>query len=137
MLSSIDPVVFCKEYLNINASSDSNPKYVLLKNLVQGFLEYQTAFNCRSEIEALRSWATHFRIENMQTDLIGRYSGVGMGVVNNIRLNLGYSVIKPDRHVLRGIKDQLGLDICIEQFDGLASELGYEPRILLIRQDED
>ena len=43
-MDNTDPLKFCKEYLNINASSsaaDKNPKYRLLRELTNGFLEYR------------------------------------------------------------------------------------------------
>jgi len=124
LLNTMDALLFCKRYLDINvnpAKPDKNPKYVLLKNLVNGFLDYKDAFKLSSEIQALRHWADNL---NPKSDFIGRLNGVGPGVVENIRLNLGYHVIKPDRHVFGVLEKEFGLNwIEYTDFLILAKEL--------------
>ena len=128
LIERTDPVAFCKNYLDINATSDKNPKYVLLKTLTWGFLDYQIAGNFSSEIDALRDWAENVDKHGLTQDPIGKCKGVGAGVVENIRLNLGCSVIKPDRHVIGVLKNVMDVKISCENFNELARSIGMEPR---------
>lgn len=125
------PLQFCKQYLDINANKmnpENNPKYQLLKQLVDGFLEYQQAFNQPTEIDALRHWASRIQLSNLKSDSIGKRYGVGKGVVENIRLNLGYSVLKPDRHVIGVMKDVLQIDIPLSQYNEFADFINVDRR---------
>jgi len=54
VMDNKDALDFCKTYLNINAKTDKNPKYCLLRELSNGFLEYQKHHRLSSEIEAIR-----------------------------------------------------------------------------------
>lgn len=124
---------FCANYLNINPNPlkpEANPKYALLRTLTKGFLEYQETIRSPTEIDALRHWATKINLSNLKDDFIGKRKGVGIGVVENIRLNLGYSVIKPDRHVIGVMKYYLKIDIPFEQYNDLSALLGLNPRYL-------
>jgi len=59
-MDKTDPLDFCKRYLNINANSSTaneNPKYCLLRELTNGFLEYQKEHSLSSEMEAIRHGA--------------------------------------------------------------------------------
>ena len=133
VLDSTAAINFCKEYLNINANEnkpDANPKYVLLKTLTKGFLDYQKENSFLSEIEAIRHWAENLKISALNQDFIAKNKGVGIGVVENIRLNLGYSVIKPDRHVIGVMKQCFNLDIRFEFYNEFAESIGLSPRYL-------
>lgn len=136
-----DPLDFCKTYLNINATSDKNPKYCLLRELTDGFLEYQKLKGLSSEIDAIRQWskavglkaesAVNFRefhkyLKN--DDPIGRRRGVGPAVVQNIRLCLGESVGKTDRHINGVMKKFLKIEN--STFEEFARFIGEEPRYL-------
>ncbi len=64
VMDNTKPWDFCKTYLNINANKSvphKNPKYCLLKELTNGFLEYQKFHNLSSEIEAIRHWSVNFQ----------------------------------------------------------------------------
>lgn len=131
VMDSTDPLVFCKEYLNINANSsapDKNPKYCLLKELTNGFLDYQNDKHLSSEIEAIRDWAASVRLSDLKNDHIGKRHGVGPGVVENIRLNLGMPVVKPDRHVIGVMEKFLEVDIPLDGYNDFAREIGQDPR---------
>jgi len=55
---------------------------------------------------------------------IGRRHGVGPGTVGNIRINLGMDAIKPDRHVIGVVQQNLGRkSLPITDYDLLAQEL--------------
>lgn len=124
------PLDFCKTYLNIAAKSDKNPKYCLLKELTDGFLEYQRLHGLSSEIEAIRHWSARVKLDNLKNDSIGRRRGVGPGVVQNIKLNLGESVVKPDRRVIGVIEKVLDVDIPVGSYGEFARFIGKDPRYL-------
>ena len=129
-MDALDPIAFCKSHLKIDATSDSNPKYRLLRNLVEGFLEYQSALGIATEMAAIRQWAANVDVKNLKDDPIGMRHGVGIGVVENIRRNLGMSVIKPDRHVIGVVRQCLGLQLAPEAYGAFAESLGMEKRRL-------
>jgi hypothetical protein len=133
VMDTTEPLDFCKTYLNINANKSAagkNPKYCLLKELTYGFLEYQRALGLPSEIEAIRHWSAGVNAANLKNDLIGKRHGVGPGVVENIRLNLGDHVVKPDRHVIGVMKKFLKLDIPPGRYSEFATFIGKNPRYL-------
>jgi hypothetical protein len=132
-MDSTDPLDFCRRYLNINANAsapDRNPKYCLLRELTNGFLEYQKRFGLSSEIEAIRHWSARVNISDVKNDPIGKRHGVGKGVVENIRLNLGCHVVKPDRHVIGVMKKFLQVDIPPNSYTEFAVFIGKDPRYL-------
>lgn len=132
-LDSTDAMLFCKDYLDIKANPlkpDANPKYALLKTLTKGFLEYKVEFGFAAEIDAIRHWALNLKVSELKKDSIGKRKGVGIGVVENIRLNLGYPVIKPDRHVIGVMKQCFKLDIPCERYIEFATLLGLNARYL-------
>lgn len=132
-MDSTDALEFCKEYLDINASSsaaDKNPKYCLLRELTNGFLEYQKEHGFSSEIEAIRHWSANVNPKKLKSDCIGKRHGVGPGVIGNIKLNLGEHVIKPDRHVIGVMKEFLKVDISFDRYNEFASFIGLDPRYL-------
>lgn len=132
-MDSTDALEFCKKYLNINAASaaaDKNPKYCLLRELTDGFLEYQKEHGLSSEIKAIRHWSAQVKPEDLKNDAIGKRHGVGPGVVGNIKLNLGERVIKPDRHVIGVMKEFLKVDIPFERYNEFARFIGKDPRYL-------
>lgn len=133
ILDDTPPLEFCKTYLDINANPstpENNPKYRLLKELTDGFLEYQKIHSLSSEIEALRHWALNVDLCYLKSDPIGKRHGVGPGVVENIRLNLGYSVIKPDRHVIGVMQKVLQVNIPVDGYNKFAEEIGINARYL-------
>jgi hypothetical protein len=132
IMDRTEPLDFCKTYLNINANSsaaDKNPKYCLLKELTDGFLEYQELHSHPSEIEAIRHWSEKVKLDDLKNDYIGKRHGVGPAVVGNIRLNLGERVVKLDRHVIGVMKKFLRLeDISLNRYDEFARYMGRDPR---------
>ena len=128
VLDEVEPVEFCSKYLNINASSMQNPKYRLLLQLTNGFLEYQKSVGLASEIEAIRHWAAQVDIERLENDPIGKIHGVGIGAVENIRLNLGLPVVKPDRHVIGVMKKFLQVDIPHSSYGEFAESISMDRR---------
>ena len=128
VMQAEDPMVFCRTYLDINASSADNPKYVLLKNLVDGFLDYMADQQLASEIEALRHWAERVDLKQLSADPIGKRRGVGPGVVGNLRISLGLDAIKPDRHVIGVMQQYLELKVALHQYDAVAGSLGLRKR---------
>lgn len=111
IMSSTEPLDFCGKYLNINAKIVTNPKYCLLKELTDGFLNYQKENGCSTEIEALRRWSASVNLDKLKEDPIGRLHGVGPGVVGNIKLCLGEPVVKRDRHVVGVMTTFLQLEV--------------------------
>lgn len=127
------PLAFCKTYLNINANSaaaDKNPKYCLLKALTDGFLEYQKLHGLSSEIEAIRHWSARVKLDDLKNDFIGKRHGVGPAVVQNIRLNLGDRVMKPDRRVIGVMEQFLHVKIPVDKYSEFADLIGKNPRYL-------
>lgn len=132
-MDSTDAWEFCKKYLDINANSsaaDKNPKYCLLRELTNGFLEYQKEHDLSSEIEAIRHWSARVKDKELKRDFIGKRHGVGPGVIGNIKLNLGELVIKPDRHVIGVMKEFLKVDIPFDRYNEFARFIGMNPRCL-------
>ncbi len=125
-----DPIKFCITYLQINASSDKNPKYQLLRNLCQEFLAYQSEYNFSTEKEALLQWANNVDMSNLKNDPIGKLHLVGPAAVENLRMMMGIDVVKPDRHVLRVIKSEFGVTIDCDEFNDFAKALGVSPTYL-------
>lgn len=138
IIISTDPLVFCKKYLLINANPhkpDKNPKYRLLQELIIGFLEYREINQIDTEIESIRHWANNVQLNDLKNDIIGKRPGIGIGVVENIRLNLGMDTIKPDRHVLNVLMYEFGfMNIQNNELLNLATEIGinkfYMDRVL-------
>ena len=133
VMDNTEPLDFCKTYLNINANSsaaDKNPKYCLLRELTNGFLEYQKFRNLPSEIDAIRHWSANLKLDDLKNDPIGKRNGVGPAVAENIRLNLGDNVIKRDRHVVGVMKKFLQVDIPIDSYNEFARFIGKERRYL-------
>jgi hypothetical protein len=130
VMDNTDALGFCKTYLNINAKTGKNPKYSLLRELTNGFLEYQKHHGLSSEIEAIRHWSTRVKLDDLKNDPIGKRHGVGPGVVGNIKLNLGEPVIKLDRHVIGVMKKFLRLDIPLNRYNEFAMFIGKDPRYL-------
>lgn len=128
VMDKTKPVEFCKTYLNINATTDQNPKYQLLKALTEGFLEYQKEQRQPSEIGAIRHWSKNVQLDDLKNDFIGKRHGVGPAVVGNIRLCLGERVVKEDRHVIGVVKKCLQIGISPGEYDNLARSLDMEPR---------
>lgn len=129
-MGDVSALGFCKEYLDINANpmqAEKNPKYMLLKELTEGFLEYQQKSKKETEIEAIRDWASNLNMNKLNEDFIGRRHGVGPGVVENIRLNLGCSVIKPDRHVIGVLKKIFYIDFSYENYKAFAKAIEVDP----------
>jgi len=111
--------------LNINSERpEINPKYVLLKTLCEAFLEYQKEIKISDEIELLKYWATNLDLERLKDDPIGKYKGIGIGVIQNMVLSMGIPAIKPDRHVINSIKNYLGITIKTSEFSKVARLLG-------------
>lgn len=108
VIDSTKPLEFCEKYMGIQAKSDLNPKYVLLKELVEGFLEYKRVKGFDCELTAIKDWARQVNLKSLKDDIIGQRYGVGPGVVGNICLNLGMSIIKPDRHVNGVLQQEFG-----------------------------
>jgi hypothetical protein len=132
-MDTTEPLSFCKTYLNINADESAaakNPKYCLLRELTNGFLEYQKLFGLSSEIEAIRHWSASVNLADLKNDFIGKRHGVGPAVVENIKLNLGERVIKRDRRVVGVMKKFLKLNIPINRYDEFARFVGKDPRYL-------
>ena len=128
VLDAVEPVEFCSMYLDINATSEMNPKYRLLLGLTNGLLEYQRAVGLASEIEAIRHWAAQVDVKDLKNDPIGKIYGVGIGVVENIRLNLGLSVVKPDRHVIGVMETYLQVNIPHGSYGEFAESIGLDKR---------
>ena len=58
-MDSSSALSFCKRYLDINANKSAakkNPKYSLLRELTNGFLDYQEKNNLPTEMAAIRKW---------------------------------------------------------------------------------
>lgn len=132
-LDSHNPLDFCHKFLLINANPlcpENNPKYRLLCELTNGFLEYQTQYQLASEIQAIRHWSARVDRSHLEDDFMGKRRGVGPGVVGNIKLNLGERTIKPDRHVIGVLRQFLNVKISFDKFDAFAAELGMDARYL-------
>lgn len=128
-----DVLGFCRVYLNISPNPNAphkNPKYNLLKELTNGFLGYKEEHGFATEIGALRDWCLRVDISNVKKDYIGKIKGVGIGVIENIRLNLGYSVIKPDRHVIGVMQSCFKVDIPVDRYNDFSTLLGIDRRYL-------
>jgi hypothetical protein len=131
VMDGTDPLDFCKTYLNINATSDKNPKYCLLRELTNGFLEYQKLNGHSSEIKAIRQWSASVNLNDLKNDPIGKRHGVGPAVVQNIKLCLGESVGKMDRHVIGVMKKFLQLENSArDKYDEFARSIRRDPRYL-------
>ena len=128
VMDEVEPVEFSRTYLDIKASSDRNPKYRLLRGLTDGFLEYQHSAGQVAEIEAIRHWAEQVNLKKLKSDPIGRIHGVGPAVVENIRLNLGLSVVKPDRHVIGVMEKFLQVEIPRGSYGEFADRIGMDRR---------
>ena len=133
VIRSMGALDFCRQYLDISANPvhpERNPKYKLLRELTEGFLAYMEHFEIADEMAAIRHWATRLDIANVKSDFIGRRKGIGIGVAENIRLNLGYAVMKPDRHVIGVMRKYLGVDVRFEQYNDFSNSIGVNPRYL-------
>ncbi len=130
VMDKTKPVEFCKTHLNIRATTGKNQKYQLLKELTEGFLEYQKKYCELSEIEAIRHWSKNVRLDDLKNDFIGKRHGVGPAVVGNIRLCLGERVVKEDRHVIGVVKKFLQIDISPGEYDHFATSIRMDPRYL-------
>jgi hypothetical protein len=131
LIKKTTPGLFLKKYFDINSSDPrNNPKYKLLRSLIAGFQEYQLKIGIDDEIEMLYHWGKQMNLQEYSKDPVGKQKGVGPGVVQNLRLCLGMQVVKPDRHVINTIKNQLKIDVKPTEFPALAKELGVSPLYL-------
>jgi hypothetical protein len=121
-----DPRGFMRTRLNINVRSVDNPRCVMLKNLCEGFLCYQQNGHHGTELDAMNHWADGVlnNLCNLRSDTIGRLPGVGLATVTNLCQRLGRDCAKPDRYVMRVLKDEWKLNIRKCQLGALASRLG-------------
>lgn len=120
---------FMQKYFNLNAKSERNPKYRLLKSLTKGFLdlsgEYSISLREEDEIKILKCWAEKFLSHRViKNDPIGRLDGVGEGTIYNMLLLLGYDVVKPDRHFKRMLNEHFNLSYSPSTLEGLCKVLG-------------
>jgi hypothetical protein len=133
-LDSSSALSFCKRYLDINANKSAakkNPKYSLLRELTNGFLDYQEKNNLPTEMAAIRKWCVDVDLKQLTKDFIGKRRGIGPGVVANLRLCLGDGdIVKPDRHVIGVMEKFLALRIPRDgrSHSEFARRLGMKPR---------
>lgn len=131
LIKSTSPKLFLEKYFNIHSTNPlRNPKYQLLRSLVAGFQEYQLKIGIDDEIEMLYHWGKQMNLKEYRKDPVGKQKGVGPGVIQNLCLCLGMQVVKPDRHVINTIKNQLKIDVRPTEFPALAKELDVSPLYL-------
>lgn len=133
VLETTDPRDFLSTYLDIKSNlpdPTQNPKYARLKNLCNGFLEYKSAKNIDSEIDAILDWAEKVDVHQLDNDIIGSKNGIGPATIQNIRLTLKFNEIKGDVNVLNVLKDEVKIIVKSENVDEIASQLGI-PKIYL------
>ena len=125
VLDKTEPRLFLSKYLNIVSKLDDaskNPKYTLLKNLCEGFLEYKKYFKISSDIKAMIHWADRVDIYKLREDIIGEKFLVGPAVVQNLKITLSYDAIKGDRRVLNNL-GKINIKIKAEEVDTIAKQL--------------
>jgi len=124
LIDSMDEREFCNKALNLRIRKTSFPRYVILKELVEGFSAYQKERGFNDDWEAIQDWARRVDIRNLENDVIGKIKGVGLATVQNLRLICGIDTVKPDIHVKEALKE-IGLGNEIEVVELLSDLKGY------------
>ncbi len=77
----------------------------LLHQLVDWFITYRQTTTFEADLDAMKHWAVHAPLANLGVTGI---KGIGFATAQYIRMMLGVSTIKPDRHIKHAIRDGLG-----------------------------
>jgi hypothetical protein len=130
LLDSMSEKDFCKRVLDLNITRSRNPRYGLLKALVDGFLRYKKAKRFANDWETIQKWGEHVDLYDLANDpVVGGVNGIGVATVQNIRIISGFNTSKPDRRVIEALK-HLGIENPVQIVD-LLSELTNIPSIEL------
>ena len=89
----------------------NNPRYNVLKAMIEAFISYQKRKGFSSDYEAMKDWAHNFDLSNLNNDALAEIHGVGLARVQNLRMCLGVDTVKPDVHIENALKE-LGYENC-------------------------
>lgn len=109
LLTDSDPILFMNRFMNIDGQNPKNKKYLRLKNLCSGFLNYMQINNLKDEKKALLEWGNNVDFKNLSNDIIGSLPDIAEGTVQNLRMVMGFDAIKTDVHVINTLKEVFGI----------------------------
>lgn len=113
LMDKTEPQTFCEKYLDLKVTkiklAGKTQKYLVFKELTDGFLAYKEQFGFLSEIAALRHWSLNINRRNLKNDFIGKRPGIGPAVINNIRLQLGDRELETSDRAFEVIQGFFGL----------------------------
>jgi len=116
---------FNNDFWNFNSQRRKD----MFTELVDAFIEYKKRTGIADDLEAMRHWARKARPENHYMGITGRkITCLGIANYQYLRMLCGVDAIKPDSHILRGIKEALGYEKkpleAIRLIEGLSAQTG-------------
>jgi hypothetical protein len=103
---------FCQQILGFNSTKKGNPRYKMLKNLVEGFLDYKRKSGFKNDWETIEKWGEQVDVDNIFRDPVAKgRPGIGLATVQNIKIVSGFDTIKPDRRVVAVLENLLNMDL--------------------------
>lgn len=124
LIDSMDEREFCKKALGFNRKEKDWWRYILLKELVNAFIQFQHEKGFSSDWDALKDWAKNIDVSNIEEAIIGRIKNCKLATIQNLRLVLGIDTLKPDVHVKNAFKE-LKLSNEVELAELLSEITGY------------
>ena len=123
-IESMNEHEFCDKVFGMKIKETPNRRYEMLKGMVTSFVQYQKKKGFSSDLEAMKDWAQNCDLSNLENDLIGKLSNVGLATVQNLRICLGINTLKPDVHIKRALKE-IGLGNDVEVCELVSELTGY------------
>lgn len=120
LMNSMSEKEFCEKVLNFRA----HPRYVILREMTEAFIDYQKKNGFSDDWLAMQDWAKKVDLKNLDKDIMGKIKRVGLATVQNLRLICGIDTVKPDVHVKESLKE-IGLGNEVEVVELLSELTGY------------
>jgi hypothetical protein len=95
----------------------------LLERVLNWFVAYRNSTTFQNDIDAMRHWADTTSLDDLG---ITSVEGIGFATAQYIRMLLGVSTIKPDRHILRAVQDGVGHTLPNVQVVALAEQTAQQ-----------
>ncbi len=98
---------FNKEFWDFN----SPRRKQMFSDLIAEFIQYKGKMLIENDLEAMRHWARNAVLEDYKKGINGKpVTCLGIANYQYLRMLCGINTVKPDTHILRGVKDALGYE---------------------------